>query len=96
MTDQPAFARLGGLQSFVRFGQALAIRRGRNVQHLGDVGAIGPEHDIEHIGQQIIALAYVREIHPWFAGRLKVTMDGGIEVFVSRRQARVFTNALSL
>ncbi|WP_434479489.1 LytR/AlgR family response regulator transcription factor [Gemmatimonas sp.] len=45
---------------------------------------------------QIIALKYVRQVHPWFAGRLKVTIDGGIEVFVSRRQARALVSGLSL
>ncbi|WP_353266352.1 response regulator [Gemmatimonas sp.] len=56
-----------------------------------------PEHAFIRANRtQIIALSYVREVHPWFAGRLKVTIDGGIEVFVSRRQARAFTNELSL
>lgn len=56
-----------------------------------------PEHAFIRANRtQIIALSYVREVHPWFAGRLKVTIDGGIEVFVSRRQARAFANELSL
>jgi len=45
---------------------------------------------------QIIGLAFVRDVHPWFAGRLKVILDGGVEVIVSRRQARAFAQDMAL
>ena len=45
---------------------------------------------------QVVGLAHVREVHPWFAGRLKLKLDGGEEVIVSRRQARAFALHRSL
>ena len=39
---------------------------------------------------EVVGLAHVGEVHPWIAGRLKLKLNGGEDVIVSRRQARAF------
>lgn len=46
--------------------------------------------------QQIINLKYIKDINTWFSGNLKVLMQDGEEVEISRRQATKFKNLLSL
>ncbi|MCH2198561.1 MAG: LytTR family DNA-binding domain-containing protein [Flavobacteriales bacterium] len=46
--------------------------------------------------QQIINVNSVDKVDSWFNGRLKVTMQGGAEVEISRRQAVRFKEMLSL
>jgi two-component system LytT family response regulator len=45
---------------------------------------------------QIINLKAVRDIHPWFGGRLMAELEGGREVTLSRRRARVFREFMSV
>jgi two-component system LytT family response regulator len=45
---------------------------------------------------QIINLKAVRDIHPWFGGRLMAELEGGREVTLSRRRARVFRELMSV
>ncbi len=46
--------------------------------------------------QEIINLKRVEKIIPWFSGTLKVQLDNGREVEISRRQSAVFKEQLSL
>lgn len=46
--------------------------------------------------QQVINLEKIDKVDTWFNGRLKVTMEGGAEVEISRRQAVKFKEKLSL
>ncbi|MCP4439064.1 MAG: response regulator [Aureispira sp.] len=46
--------------------------------------------------QQIINLKYIKDINTWFSGNLKVTMQDGEDVEISRRQSAKFKNLLSL
>lgn len=45
---------------------------------------------------QIINLSCVESIEPWFSGSLKVKMLGGTEIELSRRQAQLFRERMSL
>ena len=46
--------------------------------------------------QQIVNLSAIDEVTPWFSGGLKLTLKGGDEVEVSRRQTAVFKELMSL
>ncbi len=46
--------------------------------------------------QQVINLEKIDKVDTWFNGRLKVTLEGGAEVEISRRQAVKFKEKLSL
>ncbi|MEO8933046.1 MAG: LytTR family transcriptional regulator DNA-binding domain-containing protein [Xanthomarina sp.] len=45
--------------------------------------------------QQVINIHHVRKVVSWFGGKLKVEMNSGEEVEVSRRQSSVFKDQLS-
>lgn len=46
--------------------------------------------------QQIINLGHIKSVVPWFNGKLKLTLNNGSEVEISRRQSSDFKNRLSL
>ncbi|HPN69018.1 MAG TPA: response regulator transcription factor [Saprospiraceae bacterium] len=46
--------------------------------------------------QQVINIRKISKITPWFSGNLKVTMNNGMEIEISRRQANAFKELLSL
>lgn len=46
--------------------------------------------------QQIINTNYVKNVVPWFNGKLKLTMQNGEEIEVSRRQSYLFKDKMSL
>ena len=46
--------------------------------------------------KQVIALAWVDGIEPWFSGGLLVKLKGGLKVELSRRQAQDFRERMSL
>lgn len=46
--------------------------------------------------RQIINLAWIERIEPWFSGGLLVHLKGGIKVDLSRRQAQAFREQMSL
>ena len=46
--------------------------------------------------QQIININFVQTVTPWFNGKLKITLQNGSEVEVSRRQSYIFRDKLSL
>ncbi len=46
--------------------------------------------------RQIINLAWIDRIEPWFSGGLLVHLKGGLKVELSRRQAQAFRERLSL
>ena len=46
--------------------------------------------------QQIINTNYVKNVVPWFNGKLKLTMHNGKEIEVSRRQSYLFKDRMSL
>jgi len=45
--------------------------------------------------QQIININYIKSVVPWFNGKLKLTMQNGEEVEVSRRQSYIFKDKMS-
>ena len=46
--------------------------------------------------KQVINLAWVEDIEPWFSGGLLVKLKGGMKVELSRRQAQDFRDRMSL
>jgi two-component system LytT family response regulator len=46
--------------------------------------------------RQIINLAWIERIEPWFSGSLQVHLKGGLKVELSRRQAQAFRDQMSL
>jgi two-component system LytT family response regulator len=46
--------------------------------------------------RQIINLAWIERIEPWFSGSLQVHLKGGLKVELSRRQAQTFREQMSL
>ncbi len=46
--------------------------------------------------QQIVNIGFIREVIPWFNGKLKLSMQNGDEIEVSRRQSYLFKDKLSL
>ncbi len=46
--------------------------------------------------RQIINLAWIDRIEPWFSGSLQVHLKGGLKVELSRRQAQAFREQMSL
>ncbi|QWX82965.1 LytTR family transcriptional regulator DNA-binding domain-containing protein [Cellulophaga sp. HaHaR_3_176] len=46
--------------------------------------------------QQIINMNHILNVIPWFSGKLKLKMDNGEEVEVSRRQSYIFKDRMSL
>lgn len=46
--------------------------------------------------RQIINLAWIEKIEPWFSGGLLVLLKGGVKVELSRRQAQEFRERMSL
>ena len=46
--------------------------------------------------QQIVNTNYISKVVPWFNGKLKLTMDNGDEVEVSRRQSYLFKDKMSI
>jgi len=46
--------------------------------------------------RQIINLAWIEKIEPWFSGGLLVQLKGGVKVELSRRQAQEFRERMSL
>jgi two-component system LytT family response regulator len=46
--------------------------------------------------KQVINLAWVEGIEPWFSGGLLVKLKGGMKVELSRRQAQDFRDRMSL
>ncbi|MEE9363202.1 MAG: LytTR family DNA-binding domain-containing protein [Cellulophaga sp.] len=46
--------------------------------------------------QQILNMNHIKNVVPWFNGKLKLTMNNGEEVEVSRRQSYVFKERMSL
>jgi two-component system LytT family response regulator len=45
--------------------------------------------------QQIVNINYISEVIPWFNGKLKLQMNNGSEVEISRRQSYIFKDKLS-
>ncbi|MDP0499227.1 MAG: LytTR family DNA-binding domain-containing protein [Verrucomicrobiota bacterium JB022] len=45
---------------------------------------------------QLINIEWIHGIEPWFSGNLKVTLQGGTEVEISRRQAQAFKDVWGL
>lgn len=46
--------------------------------------------------QQIVNTNYIKNVVPWFNGKLKLEMESGEEVEVSRRQSYIFKDRMSL
>ncbi len=56
-----------------------------------------PENSFFRVNrQQIINTNYIQNVVPWFNGKLKLTMNNGEEVEVSRRQSYIFRDRMSL
>ncbi len=46
--------------------------------------------------QQIINIGYIKNVVPWFNGKLKLTMQNGDDIEVSRRQSYIFKDKMSI
>lgn len=57
---------------------------------------LAARHFVRANRTQIVGIAWIREVSPWFAGRLMLHLDDGHEVLVSRRQAREVASRMSL
>jgi two-component system LytT family response regulator len=57
---------------------------------------LDPKHFFRANRKQVINLAWVEGIEPWFSGGLLVRLKGGLKVELSRRQAQDFRERLSL
>jgi two-component system LytT family response regulator len=45
--------------------------------------------------QQIINITHVKKVVSWFNGKLKIEMNSGEEIEISRRQSHLFKEQLS-
>ena len=54
-----------------------------------------PENFFRANRQQIVNINYIQEVIPWFNGKLKLVMNNGSEVEISRRQSYIFKDKLS-
>jgi two-component system LytT family response regulator len=62
---------------------------------LNQIEAKLPEHDFFRVNrQQIINLKAVKNVVPWFNGKLKMTLTNAVDVEVSRRQSQKFKQDL--
>jgi two-component system LytT family response regulator len=59
-------------------------------------GRLDPRHFFRANRKQVINLAWVDGIEPWFSGGLLVKLKGGLKVELSRRQAQDFRERMSL
>lgn len=57
---------------------------------------LDPKHFFRANRKQVINLAWVEGIEPWFSGGLLVQLKGGLKVELSRRQAQDFRERMSL
>ncbi|MBA4136896.1 MAG: DNA-binding response regulator [Opitutus sp.] len=57
---------------------------------------LDPKHFFRANRKQVINLAWVDGIEPWFSGGLLVRLKGGLKVELSRRQAQDFRDRMSL
>ena len=57
---------------------------------------LDPRHFFRANRKQVINLAWVEAIEPWFSGGLLVKLKGGLKVELSRRQAQDFRERMSL
>jgi two-component system LytT family response regulator len=57
---------------------------------------LDPKHFFRANRKQVINLAWVDGIEPWFSGGLLVKLKGGMKVELSRRQAQDFRDRMSL
>lgn len=57
---------------------------------------LDPRHFFRANRKQVINLAWVEDIEPWFSGGLLVKLKGGLKVELSRRQAQDFRDRMSL
>ena len=59
-------------------------------------GAIDAKYFFRANRRQIINLAWIDKIEPWFSGGLLVHLKGGAKIELSRRQAQDFREKMSL
>ena len=59
-------------------------------------GKLPTQHFFRANRQQIVNINYIREVVPWFNGKLKLLMNNGAEVEISRRQSYIFKDRMSL
>ena len=45
--------------------------------------------------QQLVNTNFIKDVVPWFNGKLKLTMQNGDEIEVSRRQSYLFKDKMS-
>jgi two-component system LytT family response regulator len=57
---------------------------------------LDPKYFFRANRRQIINLAWIDKIEPWFSGGLLVHLKGGAKVELSRRQAQEFREKMSL
>ncbi len=57
---------------------------------------LDPKHFFRANRKQVINLAWVEGLEPWFSGGLLVRLKGGLKIELSRRQAQDFRERMSL
>ncbi len=77
----------------VHFGTEKPLHR-KSLNHLSE--KLPSELFFRANRQQIINLAYITDIEPFFHGTLRVTLRGGIRVEISVRRTGEFKERLSL
>lgn len=65
---------------------AVVIRRSLSVLE----ARLPPEFFIRANRSQLINLQHIQSVEPWFSGGMKLTLNGGFTVELSRRQAKFF------
>jgi two-component system LytT family response regulator len=66
----------------------------RSLSYLED--RLDPDRFFRASRQHILNLSWVDDVTPWSKGKLKVTLDDGTEVELSRRRSKEFREQLSL
>lgn len=91
--DRAWFAAIAELRLLEVHGEGTRLHFGRGSatvpRALRTIEARLPaRHFVRANRTQLVGVAWIRDITPWFAGRLRLRLDDGQEVLVSRRQAR--------
>lgn len=99
--DKCWLVRLGDIRMFEVYGNYSRVHFENNkpliLRSLNQLEErLAPEVFFRANRQQIININHVDKVDTWFNGRLKVTLMGGGEVEISRRQAVRFKDLLSL
>ena len=99
--DRYWLVRLGEIRLFESAGNATRVFFGEEQPLIArSLSDLVPRLDERVFFQanrsQVVNLRAIRSIHPWFGGRLLARLEGGHEVTLSRRRARLFRERMSV